>query len=98
MAAQLFAPNNTEKRKQEDDLKNEINEKVTKQKKYKRLSKCSEHVFQTCLFGGFLVYNSEFYETSFGSGSYFSEKLGEFWLEWRKSMDPEPHFLNAVHS
>jgi hypothetical protein len=30
VAAQLFAPNNKEKRKQEDDLKNEINEKDIK--------------------------------------------------------------------
>ncbi len=49
MAAQLFAPNNKEKRKQEDDLKNEND---IKQKKFKRLSKCSEHVFRTCVLHG----------------------------------------------
>jgi hypothetical protein len=81
VAAQLFAPNNKEKRKQEDDLKNESNEKDISKRNITSLKMFRASVPKL---GSFLVYNPEFDWADFGSGSYFSEKKNDFTLEWRK--------------
>ncbi len=101
VAAQLFAPNNKEKRKPDDDLKNEVNKKIESKRNYNVIqnvqSKCSKHMYRA--FGKyFLSITQSFIGLTSALDPSFPKKRMTLHWNGAKSMDPEPHFFDIVHS